>query len=285
MTRKSSPSLLRSEWFLGVSLVTAAVFWLFGDGLQDEFTTPVGRAVIFVGLFGAILGSSLQVVRHAEQLAERLGEPFGTLILTLSVTAIEATSISAVMVHGQNNPTWFGTPYLRVIMIILNGMVGAALLFGAWRHREQHFNLQGANTYLSVIIPLAVLALIMPDFTQTTPGPTLSFPQEVFLGLMSLGLYSAFLAVQTGRHRGYFELEERDTQHRNTVARGARVEPTAHVAHAGRAAPAAHVAPAARATPAARAARDGLPRHILLLSAYMLPVVFLPINWDAPSTI
>ncbi len=122
-------------------------------------------------LFFAILGAALCVVRHAEHLAARLGEPLGTLILTLSVTAIEATSISAVMVHGENNPTLVRDTLFAVIMIILNGMVGAALLVGAWRHREQHYNLQGANAYLSVIIPLAVLSMIMPDFTQSTPGP------------------------------------------------------------------------------------------------------------------
>jgi Ca2+:H+ antiporter len=93
-------------------------------------------------------------------------------------------------------------------MIILGGMVGASLLLGGWRHREQHYNLQGANAYLSVIIPLAVLTLSLPNFTVSSPGPTLSLPQEVFLVIMSVGLYVAFVAIQTGRHRGYFTLEE-----------------------------------------------------------------------------
>jgi Ca2+:H+ antiporter len=90
------------------------------------------------------------------------------------------------------------------MMIILNGIVGTSLLVGGWLHREQHYNLQGANAYMSVIIPLAVLCLILPDFTQTTPGPTLSFYQQLFLAAAALGLYCIFLAIQTGRHREFF---------------------------------------------------------------------------------
>jgi Ca2+:H+ antiporter len=241
---RSTPqsTLLRTEWFLPVSVATAAAFWFFGDRLHAELSNPIRQFLVFVWLFATILVSALSVVRHAEQLARRLGEPLGTLILTLAVTAIEATSISAVMMHGENNPTLVRDTLFSVVMIILNGMVGAALLLGAWRHREQHYNLQGANTYLSVIVPLAVMSLIMPDFTQTTPGPTLSVPQEVFLGLMSIGLYAAFLVIQTGRHRGYFSFEE-----------AASPRP-------------ANVAPV-ESSP--------LLRHALLLAAYMLPVVFL----------
>jgi Ca2+:H+ antiporter len=113
-------------------------------------------------------------------------------------------SISAVILHGDNNPTLVRDSLLSVVMIILNGMVGASLLIGAWRHREQHYNLQGANTYLAVIIPLVVLSLVLPCFTRTTPGPTLSLAQSIFLILTSIGLYGAFLGIQTGRHRGYF---------------------------------------------------------------------------------
>jgi Ca2+:H+ antiporter len=89
-------------------------------------------------------------------------------------------------------------------MIILNGMIGLSLLVGGWRHREQTYNLQGAGTYLSVIIPLTVLSLVLPDYTQTTAGPTLSKVQEVLLIGISIGLYGAFLVIQTGRHRSYF---------------------------------------------------------------------------------
>ncbi len=110
------------------------------------------------------------------------------------------------MLHGENNPTLVRDTLLSLIMIVLNGMIGLSLLLGAWKHREQSYNLQGAKTYLGVIIPLAVLSVIMPNYTETTAGPTLSSLQESTLAVMSIGLYCAFLAVQTGRHRGYFTL-------------------------------------------------------------------------------
>jgi Ca2+:H+ antiporter len=237
---------LRSERFLVVSIATSLAFLLFGDRLQGASLGPAAQSVMFVWLFAAILGSAIAVVRHAEHLAERLGEPLGTLILTLAVTIIEAASILAVMLHSRDEPTVMRDTVFAVIMIILNGMVGTSLLVGALRHREQSYNLQGANTYLSVIIPLAVLCLIMPDFTQTTPGPTLSAAQQVFLGAMCLGLYAAFLAVQTGRHRGYFMLDAEDDAPQHTLD---------------------SLSPAS---------------HALLLMAYMIPVVYLAEQFGQP---
>jgi Ca2+:H+ antiporter len=94
---------------------------------------------------------------------------------------------------------------LAVIMIIMNGMVGVTLLIGGVKHREQTFNLQGANAYLGVLLPLATFALIMPDYTQTTPGPIYSVAQQFVLVIVSLALYLLFLVLQTGRYHGYFE--------------------------------------------------------------------------------
>jgi Ca2+:H+ antiporter len=196
------------EWFLGVSLGTCLVFFLAGTPLDAALQNPAGLALTFVFLFAVILGSAMSVVRHAEHLAVMLGQPYGTLVLTLSVTFVEVASISAVMLHGENNPTLVRDTLIAVVMIILNGMVGLSLLVGALKHEEQHYNLQGANTYLCVILPLAVLTLVLPDYTTTTTGPTLSTDQEWILALISVGLYLVFLALQTGRHRGYFMLDE-----------------------------------------------------------------------------
>jgi Ca2+:H+ antiporter len=207
-------SSLRGEWFLGVSVATTLFFGLLGEGVFNSQSHPLWLALIFIWLFTVVLGSALAVVRHADRLAEMLGEPYGTLVLTLSVTAIEAMSITAVMLHGANNPTLVRDTLFAIVMIILGGMVGGSLLLGGWRHKEQHYNLQGANAYLSVIIPLAVLTLSLPNFTVTTPGPTLSFAQQMFLLAMSAGLYLAFLAIQTGRHRGYFTLDEENGEPR-----------------------------------------------------------------------
>ena len=242
MTGASISALARrvaEEWLLGVSLVTCAAFAVFGDRLFAHLAEPVWFAVVFLWLFGVVLGSALAVVRHADHVAEILGEPYGTLVLTLAVTAIEVMSISAVMLHGANNPTLVRDTLFSIVMILLGGVVGAALLLGGWRHREQHYNLQGANAYLGVIIPLAVLTLTLANFTTTTPGPTLSTAQQIFLLLVCCGLYIAFLAVQTGRHRGYFTSDGADE------------------------------------TPAPPRAAAALHWHAILLVAYILPVVFL----------
>jgi Ca2+:H+ antiporter len=196
----------RREWLLLVSYGTVLAFSWYGDVLLAGLTDPVRLALVLLWLFGVVLGSSLRVVAHADELAHRLGEPYGTLLLTLSVTFIEVMSIAAVMLHGENNPTLARDTMFAVVMIVLNGMVGLSLLMGGWRHREQVYNLQGANSYLGAIIPLVVLGLVLPSFTQTTPGPTLSGAQQVFLVVVSVGLYAAFLAVQTGRHHGFFSL-------------------------------------------------------------------------------
>jgi len=234
-------AIVREEWFLGISLLSSVICLCFGRVMMRGLSNPIVLTLIFVWLFSVVLGAVISVVRHADHVALRLGEPFGTLILTLAVTAIEVISISTMMLHGQNNPTLVRDTLFAVIMIILNGMVGLSLLVGGWRHREQQFNLQGANAYLGVIIPLAVLSLILPNYTVTTEGPTLSFVQESFLAAMSLGLYGVFLVIQTNRHRMYFVLGETpETKHELSHAKS-----------------------------------RSLPAHIVLLAVYMVPVVFL----------
>jgi len=205
--------ILRDEWFLAVSLGTVAFFAIGGESLQSRLDSPLEFLIVFVWLFATVLGSAMSVARHADKVAELLGEPYGTLVLTISVTAIEVMSITAVMLHGENNPELVRDTLFAVVMIILGGMVGTSLLVGGLRHREQHYNLQGANAYLSVIIPLAMLTLSLPNFTVTTPGPTLSTAQEIFLVVVSIGLFAVFLTIQTGRHRGYFAADDGDGAH------------------------------------------------------------------------
>jgi len=114
---------IRQEWFLLVSAGTSAVFLVGGADLADALSTPLGQAMLFLVLFSVVLGSCMSVVRHADHLAIRLGEPYGTLILTLAVTVIEVMSISAMMVHGAPNPALVRDTIFAVIMILLNGMV------------------------------------------------------------------------------------------------------------------------------------------------------------------
>src|SRR5437870_6696135 len=203
-----------SEFPLLIGLGTAAIFFATGSQLVEIIAHPIALIAVFVWLFAVILWSAICVVRHADCLAIKLGEPYGTLILTLSAISIEVVMISTAMLHGENNPTLGRDATFAVIMIALNGLVGLSLLLGGLRYREQHYNIQGVNAYLNVIMALAVLGLVLPNFTTSTSGPTFSTEQEIFFVAVSLLLYAIFLLIQTLRHRGYFvDLGETETRH------------------------------------------------------------------------
>jgi Ca2+:H+ antiporter len=200
---------IRAELALVVSVGTAAIFLGTGNRLVENIPNPLLLVAVFLWLFVTILWSAICVVRHADCLAIKFGEPYGTLILTLSAIAIEVAMISTAMLHGANNPTLGRDAIFAVIMIALNGLVGLCLLMGGLRHREQHYNLQGVNSYLNVIMTLAVLGLVLPSFTTSTSGPTHSVPQGIFVAVTSLMLYAIFLLIQTMRHSQYF-MESKD---------------------------------------------------------------------------
>src|SRR5215467_9937327 len=198
-------SAIRGEFPLLIGWGTAAIFIAIGTAKLNEFTTHVLPLLgVFAWLFAVVLWSAVRVVRHADCLAIKFGEPYGTLILTLSAISIEVVMISTAMLHGANNPTLGRDAIFAVIMIALNGLVGLSLLLGGLRYREQHYNIQGVNAYLNVIMALAVLGLVLPNFTTSTSGPTFSTEQEIFFVTMSLLLYATFLLIETLRHRGYF---------------------------------------------------------------------------------
>jgi Ca2+:H+ antiporter len=203
-TKSGSFSALRREWLLGAAFATTALFLLFGKSWLADLSNPLWFALMLIWLFGVIMGSAFAVVHHAESLAVRLGEPLGTLVLTLSVIGIEVMMISAVMLTGEGKPALARDTMFGIVMIVLNGMVGISLLLGGLRHREQSYNLQGANAFLTLIVPLTVLGLVLPNFTKASAGPTLSTFQSVFLAIMSIGIYSLFLIIQNWRHREYF---------------------------------------------------------------------------------
>ena len=207
-------SAIRAEFPLLIGLASAAISLGMGSRLNEATTHVVPLVGAFVWLFAVILWSALCVVRHADCLAIKLGEPYGTLILTLSAISIEVVMISTAMLHGANNPTLGRDAIFAVIMIALGGLVGLSLLLGGLRYREQHYNIQGVNAYLNVIMALAVLGLVFPNFTTSTSGPTFSTEQGIFFAAVSLLLYAIFLLIQTLRHRGYFlDLQETAMKH------------------------------------------------------------------------
>ena len=248
-------TVLRSEGAVILGAITTALFYGFSDVLLSDLLPDLWSIVLFCWLFGTMLWCAFGVVRHAECLAAVLGEPLGTLILTLAVISIEVSLISSIMLHGSNDPTLARDTMFAVLMIILNGMVGLALLVGAIRHREQYYNLQGAKAFLAVIIPLAVLTLILPDFTISTELQAFTPPQAAFFAATTVVLYGVFLAVQTIRHQNLF-IEPGVPAYPPASA----LDPLAHD-EAGR----EHGHHAIRS----------LPFHVILLVLAILPVVLL----------
>lgn len=196
--------ILRDEKTLLLSLLTTLLFFLFGERWLADLGNPLWFALITGWLFTVILFSAFAIVRHAESLAELLGEPLGTLILTLSVITIELLMISAVMLTGEEKPTLARDTMFGILMIVLNGMVGVSLLVGGWKHYEQDYNIKGAKSFLALLVPFSVLGLILPSYTRTTVEPTFSTFQAIFVSVMTTGIYAVFLFIQTTRHREFF---------------------------------------------------------------------------------
>ena len=156
--------------------------------------------VLLVILFGTVFAA----VHHAEVIAERIGEPYGTLLLTLAVTIIEVALIATIMLGDKPEPALARDTVFAVVMIVCNGLVGLCIFIGGLRYREQDFQVSGANLYLSVLFVLATITLIMPNYTLTAPGPVYSAAQLGFVSVVTLMLYGVFLYTQTIRHRDYF---------------------------------------------------------------------------------
>lgn len=184
-------------WLTVVALLVAA------PGLEAP-----GRPLLHSGLFAwlvlVVLWCAFDAVQEAEALASELPEPFGTLVLTMSVSAIEVVLICAAMFVDEEVSTLARDAMFSVLMIVLNGVVGIGLLIGGYRYHEQLFNLQGATAYLSVVIPLSTIALVLPSFTTSTVDGTLTMLQSVCFSIMTLFLYGLFLWLQVGRHQAYF---------------------------------------------------------------------------------
>ncbi len=177
-----------------------------------EFTlSPAGlvfAAVLLVILFGTVFAA----VHHAEVIAHRIGEPFGTLLLTLAVTIIEVALIATIMLGDKAVPALARDTVFAVVMIVCNGLVGVCIFIGGLRYREQDFQVTGANLYLSVLFMLATITLVLPNYTLSTPGPAYSAAQLVFVSVVTILLYGVFLYTQTIRHRDYFVGDAEDAE-------------------------------------------------------------------------
>jgi Ca2+:H+ antiporter len=208
--------LVRAEFPMLVGVVTTVIFYVAGNTFVSNFmshaavTSDLVLSVSFVWLFAVMVWCAFGVVKHAEALAHQLGEPYGTLILTISVISIEVTIMAIVMLTGEPNPALPRDTVMAVLMIVLNGMVGLSILVGAMRHVQQEYNLRGAVVFLAVISCLAVISLVMPTFTKSTPDETLTPLQAVVFASLTVLLYVGFLLIQTVRHHAFF-LEPNET--------------------------------------------------------------------------
>ncbi len=191
----------RSSWiYPALAVLLFAAVTATGYAFAPSAGGWLFAALLLVVLFGTVFAA----VHHAEVIAERIGEPFGTLLLTLSVTIIEVALIATIMLGEKAAPTLARDTVFAVVMIVCNGLVGVSILVGGIRYHEQDFRVSGANLYLSVLAVLATITLVLPNYTLTTPGPFYSAAQLGFVSVVTVILYGVFLYTQTIRHREYF---------------------------------------------------------------------------------
>jgi len=181
-------------------LVPALSLAMLGGGL----VLGVG-ALIAVLCAIALVGAVVAAVHHAEVVAHRTGEPFGTLVLAVAVTVIEVSLILSMMLAGGAEAATLPRDTIyAAVMIISNGVVGACILAGGIAHHEQTFRVEGAGGGLAALIAMSALSLVLPTFTTTTPSGTYGTSQLVFAAVTSTALWAVFVFIQTVRHRGYF---------------------------------------------------------------------------------
>src|SRR5271169_626080 len=173
----------------------------------------VGAIMVpFIAL--GLAGSVFAAVHHAESIADRVGEPFGTLVLALAVTLIEVALIVSLMAAGGEEAAGLARDTVfAAVMIILNGIIGLCLLVGGLMHREQSFSLDGVSAALVALGAIVILTLVFPNYTITSPGPFYSRSQLMLIAVVSLVIYGAFVFTQTIGHRDYFLTDNEGDAH------------------------------------------------------------------------
>ncbi|AAO08167.2 TPA: calcium:proton antiporter [Vibrio vulnificus] len=202
-----------------LGLLTVATFLFKGnDLLSHDLMSPLGILSVLI-LFAVTMVMIFAVVRHADALAHKLGEPYGTLILTLSVVLLEVAMISSVMLTGSENPVMARDTMFAVVMGVMNGLVGITLLIGGLRYHSQAYNVQGLKAYIAAIIPVVTICLILPNFTSQDSFGGMSTVMIFTLIVTSLLLYGVFLFIQTKSHTDYFINDVSETEHEHHETR------------------------------------------------------------------
>lgn len=175
----------------------------FGEFPMEGASLPSRMALIAMTI-GVLIATVFVVLRHAETVAHHVGEPYGTLVLTLSVTTIEASLIVSMMLHGANNPTLARESVFSTVMIVCAGVVGVCITLGGWRHRHQDLKRQGTSAFLAMLIALTGFTLVLPNFTLASDPGTFSPTQMEFVSILSILLYGSFVLAQMKRYRADF---------------------------------------------------------------------------------
>lgn len=187
----------RFQWTVVVPVLTLLL-------LLVTWTSHEGTVVLSL-IAAGVVGAVLAAVHHAEVIAHKVGEPFGSLILAVAVTVIEVGLIVMLMTSGSGSAsTYARDTVFAAVMITLNGIVGISLLVGAGRHRLVSFNASGAGSALSTVIALAAVTMVLPGFLTSGEGLQFSASQLAFAAVASLVLYGSFVFTQTVRHRDFF---------------------------------------------------------------------------------
>jgi len=202
---------LRAEGSFVLAVVVIGVVKLIANNPEIG---PVGHfgpltQVLLVLIFGVVVYAAIGVVRHAELLAEKYGEPYGTLILTLSAVTVEVVMLTTMVLHLDNNPTLARDTIFATVMILVNGLIGLSLLIGGIRYGEQRYNVKSSKAFLTMLFALTGLGLFLPDALTPAQEPRL----EVFLVFASLLLYAFFLHIQTRKHTHFFVFDSASNAH------------------------------------------------------------------------
>ncbi|GAA1836159.1 calcium:proton antiporter [Agromyces salentinus] len=251
---------------LAITWATTAWTLGFGHDLVAHPPNAAAGVLVFLVILAAIMIAAFGVVTQAEQLAERLGEPFGTLVLTLTVVVIEVALIASVMLGPGGSSTIGRDSLFAVMMIIINGVMGLAILLGGLRHGPQSYNTVGTSVYLAVITALSLCTLVLPNFTGPASDGTLTTVQSIGIALLAAALYAFFLAMQVGRDRALFV---------QPVSAASGTTAAVHAAGRGRTSSSATGNAPGAASGHASTDRRGLVARSVLLVVTVLPIVLL----------
>jgi len=190
--------LTPSAWILPLAACGLLIVKLVG-------LVPADSALVLTLAAALLAGAVFAAVHHAEVIALKVGEPFGTLVLALAVTVIEGSLIVSMMFSGGANSSALARDTVfATVMIVCTGVIGLCLFLGSLKHHVVRFRAEGTVPAVAVLATLATLTLVLPQFTLTSAGPRYSGAQLAFAGVVSILLYAIYVFIQTIRHRDYF---------------------------------------------------------------------------------